>query len=214
MSDALVRRCGLVCFVVGLVGAALALLLLAWPTEVDDALLRYPFSEAGFLTVQAVFAAHHLGLVAGVVALSLSGVVGRGRAARGGAWLLVAGTVMLTASELLTMRYVAWTNEAAYGGLMGAAYGISCTVIGLGAILAGIGVRRARVWSGWRAWTPMVIGVAQFVMVTPGMFGGFVLARLVIGAWMLMFAALGWSLYAEAKERAAPRSGSRAVAVG
>ena len=45
-------------------------------------------------------------------------------------------------------------------------------------------------------------------------FGGFVLARLVIGTWMLMFAALGWSLYAEAKVRAAPRSGSQAVAVG
>ncbi|MBA3261079.1 MAG: hypothetical protein H0T69_01115 [Thermoleophilaceae bacterium] len=141
--------------------------------------------------MQGVFAVHHLGLVAGVVALALSGAVGRGGVGRSGAWLLVAGTVMLTASELLAMRYVGWTNEAANAGLMGAAYGISCTLMGVGAILAGIGVRRAKVWSGWRAWTPMVIGVAQFVMLTPGMFGGFVVARLVIGAWMLMFAALG-----------------------
>ncbi|MBA3585825.1 MAG: hypothetical protein H0W36_15160 [Gemmatimonadetes bacterium] len=152
--------------------------------------------------MQGVFAVHHLGLVAGVVALALSGAVGRGGVGRSGAWLLVAGTVMLTASELLAMRYVGWTNEAANAGLMGAAYGISCTLMGVGAILAGIGVRRAKVWSGWRAWTPMVIGVAQFVMLTPGMFGGFVVARLVIGAWMLMFAALGWSLYAESKDPA------------
>lgn len=129
--------------------------------------LRYPFSATGFLTVQAVFAVHHLGLVAGVVALALSGAVGRGLVARSGAWLLVAGTVMLTASELLTMRYVDWTSEAANAGL--------------------VGVLRAKVWSGWRAWTPLVIGVAQFVILTPGMFGGFVVARLVIGAWMLMF---------------------------
>lgn len=214
MSDLSLRRCGLVCLVTGIAGGALAFVLLAWPTNVDDTLLRYPFSEAGFLTVQGVFAVHHLGLVAGVVALALSGAVGRGLVARGGAWLLVTGTIMLTASELLTMRYVDWTSEAANAGLMGAAYGISCTLMGVGAILAGIGVRRAKVWSGWRAWTPMVIGVAQFVMLTPGMFGGFVIARLVIGAWMLMFAALGWSLYAESKDQVRAQSSAQAVAVG
>ncbi len=213
MSDLSLRRCGLVCLVAGIVGAALALVLLAWQTTVDDTLLRYPFSETGFLTVQVVFAVQHLGLLAGVVALALSGAVGRGLVARIGAWLLVAGTAMLTASELLTMRYVDWTNEAANAGLMGAAYGISCTVMGVGAILAGIGVRRAKVWSGWRAWTPLVIGVAQFVMLTPGLFAGFVVGRLVIGAWMLMFAALGWSVYAESKDRVETRSAARAVAV-
>jgi hypothetical protein len=207
-------RSGLVCLVTGIVGAALAGLLLAWPTEVDDSLLRYPFSENGFLTIQAVFAVHHLGLVVGVVALALSGAVGTRWWARGGAWLLFAGTVMLTGSELLTMRYVDWTSDAANAGLMGAAYGISCTVMGIGAILAGAGVLRAKVWSGWRAWTPMVIGVAQFVMLTPGMFGGFVVARLVIGAWMLMFAALGWSLYAESRGEVRTGTRARAVPVG
>ena len=214
MSELALRRSGLVSLVTGFVGAALAGVLLAWPTHVDDSLLRYPFSENGFLTIQAVFAVHHLGLVTGVVALALSGAVGTRWWARGGAWLLVAGTLMLTGSELLAMRYVDWTSDAANEGLMGAAYGVSCTVMGIGAILAGAGVLRTKVWSGWRAWTPMVIGVAQFVMLTPGMFGGFVIARLVIGAWMLMFAALGWSLYAESS--GAVRSGTRAqtVAVG
>ena len=211
MSRSGVGRSGLVCMVTGIVGAALAVVLLAWPTDVDDSLLRYPFSENGFLSIQVVFAVHHLGLVVGVVALALSGAVGAGKVARTGAWLLVAGTVMLTGSELLTMRYVDWTSDAANEGLMGAAYGVSCTVMGIGAIMAGVGVLRAKVWSGWRAWTPMVIGVAQFVMLTPGMFGGFVIARLVIGAWMLMFAALGWSLYAES--RGEVRTGTLAQAV-
>jgi len=213
MSELSLRRSGLVCLVTGIVGGALAVLLLAWPTDVDDSLLRYPFSENGFLTIQVLFAVHHLGLVAGVVALALSGAVGAGKVARTGAWLLVAGTLMLTVAELHTMRYADWTADAANEGLMGATYGISCTVMGLGAIMAGAGVLRAKVWSGWRAWTPMVIGVSQFVMLTPGMFGGFVIARLVIGTWMLMFAALGWSLYVES--RAEVRSGARAqVSVG
>jgi hypothetical protein len=199
MSELALRRAGLLCLVTGIVGGALAVLLLVWPTDVDDSLLRYPFSENGFLTVQVVFAVHHLGLVTGVVALALSGAVGPGKVARSGAWLLVAGTVLLTGSELLTMRYVDWSSDAANGGLMGAAYGISCTLMGLGAIAAGAGVLRTKAWSGWRAWTPMVIGVSQFVMLTPGMFSGFVIARIVIGTWMLMFAALGWSLYAESR---------------
>lgn len=211
MTDTAIRRCGLVCLVTGLLGGAMAVLLLAWPTDVDEEMLRYPFSESGFLAMQAVFAVHHLGLVAGALALAASGVVGTGRVPRAGAWLLVAGTVLLTGAELLTMRYAAWTSDEANAGLMGAAYGVSCTMIGLGAIVAGVGVLRTRAWTGWHAWTPMVIGVAQFVMLTPGMFGGFVIARVVIGVWMLMFGALGWSLYVEG--RGAVRSGLSAPAV-
>jgi len=41
---------------------------------------------------------------------------------------------------------------------------------------------------------PLAIGIATFTVVIPGMFGGFVIARLAIGAWLLLFAALGWSL--------------------
>lgn len=212
MSELSLRRCGLICLWTGIVGGVLAGVLLAWPTDVDDSLLRYPFSENGFLTIQVAFAIHHLGLVVGVVALALSGAVGEGKVARAGAWILVAGTLMLTAAELNTMRYADWTADAANEGLMGATYGISCTVMGIGAIMAGAGVLRAKVWSGWRAWTPMVIGVSQFVMLTPGMFGGFVIARLVIGAWMLMFAALGWSLYVES--RASATSAAQAVPIG
>ena len=212
LSRSNLGRAGLLCLVTGILGAVLAGVLLAWPTDVDDSLLRYPFSENGFLTIQTVFAVHHLGLVAGVVALALSGAVGAGKVARAGAWLLVVGTLMLTAAELNTMRYADWTADAANEGLMGATYGISCTVMGVGAIMAGAGVLRARVWSGWRAWTPMVIGVSQFVMLTPGMFGGFVIARLVIGTWMLMFGALGWSLYVES--RATAPSQGQPVPVG
>ena len=56
--------------------------------------------------------------------------------------------------------------------------------------------------SGWRRWTPLVVGIATFVELTPGMFGGFVIARLAIGFWLLLFAALGQSLRVEAASRA------------
>lgn len=45
---------------------------------------------------------------------------------------------------------------------------------------------------------PLVIGIATCVELTPGMFGGFVIARLAIGNWMLLFGALGQALREEA----------------
>jgi hypothetical protein len=118
----------------------------------------------------------------------------------------VFGTVLLTGAELLAMRYATWDFDTANAGLMGTTYGIACTLIGLGMLAAGVGTIRAGIWSGWHAWTPLVIGITQFVVLTPGMFGGFVMARLAIGFWMLMFAALGWSMYAEARRVAAESS--------
>ncbi|WP_199921525.1 hypothetical protein [Intrasporangium calvum] len=70
------------------------------------------------------------------------------------------------------------------------------------------GVLRSALWQGWRRWTPLAIGIATFAVLTPGMFGGFVIARLAIGLWMLLFTALGWSLHIEAQHpvtRSQPR---------
>lgn len=68
-------------------------------------------------------------------------------------------------------------------------------MIGLGTVIAGIAVVRARVWTGWARWVPLAIGVMHFVVVTPAIFsGGFVAGRLAIGSWMLLFGALGFAL--------------------
>jgi hypothetical protein len=40
----------------------------------------------------------------------------------------------------------------------------------------------------------LVTGVYVFVPLTPALLGPFVLARLAITGWMLLFAALGWVL--------------------
>jgi hypothetical protein len=133
-----------------------------------------------------------------LVALALSGAVGNGRLGRGGAWAAVIEMVALTLCELLAMRYADWLSATANAGLMGTCYGISVTVIGLGMLASGIGVV-AGVWHGWRRWTPLAIGTATLVVVTPGTFRGFVIARLAIGSWLLLLAALGWSLYVESR---------------
>lgn len=201
----------------GLIGLATGLLsslvLLAWPSQAPIEQVSYRFTIEGFLAAQGWFFVHHWGLVLTLVALALSSAVGRGRIARAGAWVAVGGMVMLTFAELLSMRYANMDNEAANAGLIGTSYGVSCTVTGMGMLAAGAGVVRAGVWSGWHRWVPLAIGITVFAVVTPGMFGGFVIARLAIGFWMLLFAALGWSLHIHSR-RSAPALRQSTALVG
>lgn len=186
---------GLLCLVTGVLGAASAIALLLWPPRAAETLVSYPFTTRGFLIAQAWFFAHHLGLLPALVVLARSPAITGGRVARAGAWLSVVAMAGLSLAELLAMRYAEFNDDVANEGLMGMAYGLTVTAIGVGMVLAGVGVARTGGWPGWHRWTPLAIGVCVFVVVTPGMFSGFVGGRLAIGFWFLLFAALGWSLY-------------------
>ena len=199
MSRQFLSRAGLIGVTAGLLGALSAVVMLLWPRQVAEELFSYPFTTVGFYVAQGWFFVHYFGLVLVLVALALSGALGMGRFVRWGAWVAVIGMVALTFCELLAMRYADWHSDTANAGLLGTSYGISVTLIGLGMLTAGLGVLRAGVWHGWRRWTPLAIGIATFAVVTPGMFGGFVLALLAIGSWLLLLVALGWSLYVESR---------------
>ena len=192
-------RIGILGCATGVLGAFSAALMLTWPAQVPETVLSYPFSPIGFRNIQLWFCVHHLGLLALLVGLVLSGAVGGGWSARASAWVGVAGMVMLTGMELFAIPFATTDTQAANEGIMGAGYGIATTVIGLGMLGAGAGVLRAGRWSGWRRWIPLLLGLSLFGVVTPAMFGGFVAARLGIGSWMLVFAALGLALVIESR---------------
>ncbi|MFN2465270.1 MAG: hypothetical protein ABR598_03280 [Candidatus Dormibacteria bacterium] len=197
MSRQVISRLAYAGIAAGVLGVLSAVVLLAWPPQVAPGPVHYPFTTNGFRVAQAWFFIHHLGLVAVLVGLAASGAAGSKRSARAGAWLAVAGAVGLTGAELLAIQYANVDFAKANSGLMGAAYGVSCTAIGAGMLVMGIGVVRARRWEGWHRWMPLAVGVVEFLVLTPGLFAGFVAARMVIGFWMLLFALLGWSLRAE-----------------
>ncbi len=199
LSPRTLTRIGALGLVTGLLGVASAALMLLWPAQAPSDVLSHPFTTEGFRTIQTWFFVHHLGLVALLVGLARSGAVPAGRLSKGGAWLAVFGTALLAAMELYAIRFAAWTTVAANEGAMGAGYGISTSLVGLGMLGAGWGVLRAGAWSGWRRFVPLLLGVTLFLVVTPGMFSGFVIARLAIGSWMALFAALGWALVDETR---------------
>jgi hypothetical protein len=167
MSRRFLSRAGLIGLATGLLGALGALVMLLWPPQVREELVSYPFTTAGFYVAQVWFFIHHFGLVLVLVALALSGAVGKSSFARVGAWAAVIGMVALTLCELLAMRYADWLTATANATLMGTCYGISVTVIGLGMLAAGIGVLRAGAWHGWPRWTPLAIGLPPSRWSTP-----------------------------------------------
>lgn len=206
MSRPILSKLAFAGIAAGVLGALSAAVLLAWPPQVAPGPVRYPFTTSGFQVAQLWFFVHHWGLVAVLTGFAVSGTGGSGRFARVGAWIAVMGAVGLAAAELIAIQYANADFQQANSGLMGTAYGISSTAIGAGMVAAGIGIVRTHSWRGWHRWIPLAIGVTEFLVLTPGLFAGFVVARIVIALWMLLFALLGWSLRAEVGAAAASES--------
>jgi hypothetical protein len=187
-------RAGTIGFWAGLVGVAGGLFLIFYPAAVDDGRFSYPFTATGFTIAQVVFCLQHLGLVVVLAALWTSGAAGRsglGRIGVGGSVLAMLGLAIL---ELVAISAKDSPYPSARTDTIETWYGVVSTLIGLFTVLAGIAVLRAKRWSGRQRYLPLALGIYVFVPLTPGIFGPFVVARLVIAGWMALFAALGWAL--------------------
>jgi hypothetical protein len=177
-----------------LIGAAAGIFLIVYPAAVDDSRFSYPFTATGFTIAQVVFTGQHLGLAVVLAAIWTSGAAGRsglGRIGVGGGVLTMLG---LAALELVAISARNSPYPSPKTDTIEAWYGVVSTAIGVFLIVAGIAVVRAKVWAGWQRYLPLALGIYVFVPLTPGIFGPFVVARLVITGWMALFAVLGWVL--------------------
>ncbi len=196
-----VRWLATVCLVASLLGAASAVAMLTWPPMVPEDRYSYPFDAVWHTVFQLFFAVQHLGLLAGIIAL---GHVARrlpGRRTRAGVTVSALGMVTLTAAELLNITAAHAAVGSTRADLASAAYGPAMILVGVGFLVAGVGVVRSRLLTGWGRWVPLALGAYVFVVLFPAVFGPLVAGRLAIGAWMLGFAALGVAV-----RRAVPRS--------
>ncbi|GLZ50324.1 hypothetical protein Acsp06_65090 [Actinomycetospora sp. NBRC 106375] len=142
----------------------------------------------GFLA-QAVI---HLGELAVVIAVALSGAAGRGWLARIGLGAAIIGQVLLVAAELIYPVSPDVGDQIFY---------VAPLLSAIGLILAGIAVLSARRWSGWRRFTPMLVGLWSLVVLTPALIasGGppAPLALWAITGWELCWVALGAAVLTE-----------------
>jgi hypothetical protein len=175
----------------GITGAASAVFLAFLPPLVGNDRFGYPLAPTGFIAIQIFFFVHHLAVVWGLLAVWRSGFAGDGRLARIGGLASVVSMALLAVQELVAISVTdaAYPSEAT--GTVEGVYGVLSLLNGAALIVFGIAVLRARRWGGWSRLVPLVLGVYVIVPLTPAIFGPFVVARLTIGLWMLLFALLG-----------------------
>lgn len=190
-----VRRAGAVCMAAGLLGAVSGIFLAVYPGQVTEDMFSYPLTADGFTALQVWFFVQHLGLFAGIMALASAQTMAQGRSARWGTGLAVWGMALLAVTELIAITARNSTYPGDGTALLDVLYGVSTIGVGVGLILAGLAVRRRGLWVGWRGLVVLVIGIFVFVPMTPALMGPFILARLAIAVWMLLFAALGYALW-------------------
>ncbi len=188
-------RAGTITTVAGVLGALAGAALAVWPREVAQDQFSYPLGETSHVAFQLFFTVHHIGLLAGLVALTVVARPVATLATRGGLGLAIAGMVGLTVMEaVVSFLGFGITVTSARGQLLGSLYGVASMTIGLGLVMAGVGLVRRPVFEGRGRWVVLALGVWVFVPMTPALFAPMVWGRLAIIGWMLLFAALGWEL--------------------
>jgi hypothetical protein len=191
----LLRAAGLISFWGALLGAVGGIALIVAPPAVPPDRFSYPFDVGGFLLAESAFAVNHVLLLVGVLGLAGSGAAGTVRFSRSGPAIAAVGWAALAACELGAMTFATARYPSPETGVLDTCYGVSTILIGVGLVLTGIAVVRARVWTGWARYAPLACGVAVFVLVIPAVFGPFLVGRLVLTGWMLMLAGLGRALH-------------------
>ena len=190
-----VKTAGLLCLVGAIIGVISGLVTAFIPPAVSFDRYSYPYTPTGFRLAQLVFMLNHVLLLIGILGLARSGAAGSGLLGRIGLWISAIGMATLTLCEVGAMTLATSPYPSPRTDFLDMAYGVASILIGVGLVLAGFAVARARKWGGWQRFVALICGVAVFVIVIPGVFGSFLAGRLALVVWMLMFAALGWALY-------------------
>jgi hypothetical protein len=136
----------------------------------------------------------YVATLAGVAALAITGVAAGGTG-RAGVGIAGGGLLGFIIAEV-----------TAPGPTSEVLYGIVPLVTALGMALTGVAVLRSRRWSGWHRYVPLAVGAWIVVVVIPVIVlvggpgtGGAAAAVAAIGAWHLLWAALGVAVLAETR---------------
>ncbi|MGQ0574299.1 MAG: hypothetical protein ACT4RN_08855 [Pseudonocardia sp.] len=190
--DGLARTAGIVCLVGGLLGAIVDVCtLLTGPTEVSLG------RNLGYVLFQVM-------LIIGLAGLALLGATGSAWWGRVGIGVAILSYVVLIGGELI---------EPFDPATAAVIFELVPLAFGLGMLLAGIAVLRARRWSGWRRFVPVAIGAYVFVVFLPvviatGSEAGFWVA---VTGLDLLFAALGLAVVREASTAVGSSARSRRI---
>jgi hypothetical protein len=197
-TDRRVRRAGAWCLGGGLLGVAEVLATLAWSPQVTPDRFSYPFDAFWFVIAELCYVVQHVLLVAGGVALLLLPTVRASRAARIAIRVAAAGLALLAAAESSTLSLYDAAMDSSSTTVITSLFMLPTLLIGGGFTVAGVALlRQAAADGAGMRWLPAAVlapGAYTFAVFIPAINGPDVVARLAIGGWMLLFAALGYAL--------------------
>jgi hypothetical protein len=152
------------CGIVGATATAISALVVQAvvqpATSVSDQMWSYPFSSSALVPVSILRALLDALVFIAVLAFARSGLAGTSRSARVGLVLALAGSGLLFIGEVASIPVRHQRVDDTGAAIVGAIFGIGGLLSTVGFIAAGLATARARLWDGWRRFTPLAAGIS------------------------------------------------------
>lgn len=130
-------------------------------TTVSDHRWSYPWSSGALVPVSILWASLHVLVFVGLLGFARSGVAGHSRSARLGTTLILGGTALLFVGELASIAVRDQRTDDTGAVIVGAIFALAILLTAVGFLAAGIATVRARLWQGWRRFTPLTAGIVS-----------------------------------------------------
>ena len=169
-------------------------------SPVPEDQLSFPWDGATAVTTSLVWGATQVLLVLGLVAFARSGAAA-GRSWRAGSALAVAGAGLYVLAHAISAVAYDATLDSPVAILVLSCFGVGTLLTATGLLMAGAATLRSQVWSGWRRYTPVGLGVWMVVMLPLQFTAALPLA---VGIYAVAVIALGIALAQECTRPAPP----------
>jgi hypothetical protein len=134
-------------------------------TVVSDQVWSYPRSPETSIWISLSWAVAQTLLIVGVPGLRGSGVAGSAQAARAGLALAALGTSLILVGDLASLPVRDQSIHDTGPQIVGAVFGLGTLLPAIGFLLAGSAALKARLWPGWRRFTPLAVGVWTLALI-------------------------------------------------
>ena len=162
-------------------------------SPISDEQLSYPWADATATTTSLLWGTTQVLFVVGLMAFARSGAA-PSKAGQVGGRLAVAGSLLYFVAHALSLvGYDAALDDPIAVAVL-SCFGIGTLLTAVGLIMAGTAALRSGVWSSWRRYTPLSLGIWMVAMMplqlTPAL-------PVAVGIYALAAMALGLSMIIE-----------------
>jgi hypothetical protein len=203
------RTAGFWCAVGAVIGTAGGIVTGLVPPSVPTTAMSYPYSPTVYSFTQIVWASCQLLMFLGTLGLARSGSAGSSRLGRVGLWIALVGMAAIVPGVAAFAFIASDPTDSTAATTLSTLVGVASNLAGLGFVLVGIAVLRARRWQGRHRFIPLLCGLYVFVALTPVLAAFPGLFFWGLAGWNACFILLGLAL---TQQRLAPGYAVRSAA--